>query len=74
MMSLCKICGKPATGGVNVAASAASSVPSRFELRCQDHLPQFTMAATTPPPGGQPQVLSDVERAGWNAKCDSMTS
>jgi hypothetical protein len=29
---------------------------------------------TTPPLGGQPQVLSDVERAGWNAKCDSMTS
>jgi hypothetical protein len=38
-MNVCAICHAPATGFVNVMASAASSVPSAFEARCDAHNP-----------------------------------
>jgi hypothetical protein len=38
-MNVCAICHAPAPGFVNVNASAASSVPSAFEARCDAHNP-----------------------------------
>ncbi len=34
---MCRVCGKPATGAVNIMANAASSVPSVMEPRCEEH-------------------------------------
>jgi hypothetical protein len=45
-MNVCAICHAPATGFVNVMASAASSVPSAFEARCDAHNPyRFDLSA-----------------------------
>lgn len=37
-MITCSVCGKPATGHINIMASVASSVPSEMDPRCVDHM------------------------------------
>jgi hypothetical protein len=39
------VCGKPATGFVNVTANAASSVPAVMKPRCDEHNPYGRMLA-----------------------------
>jgi hypothetical protein len=64
--NVCAICHAPATGFVNVRASAASSVPSAFEARCDAHNPYrlHLTAIPTPTRSQMPISESDGDSAG----------
>jgi hypothetical protein len=60
-MNVCAICHAPATGFVNVNASAASSVPSAFEARCDAHNPYRFDLTAIPTPARSPMPVSEAD-------------